>query len=188
MFTEGGTLRAGLRVTGRCRATSASSLHRDNSAAGSYAVDVSQSASQATDTGSATFASGVPPVGAAESYTVTSDGTRARATGSRPARALPQVASGLDAAFAQAGLESLGAGRRATAGASSFQITSAGLRIPERVLVVASSGSDELGLAGASFVGTDVAGTINGVAATGDGQVLSPRLRPIRRSPASRCS
>lgn len=36
-----------------------------------------------------------------------------------------------------------------------------------------SSGSDELGLTGSSFVGSDVAGTINGVAATGDGQVLS---------------
>jgi flagellar hook-associated protein 2 len=38
---------------------------------------------------------------------------------------------------------------------------------------VSSSGADQLGLVGSSFVGSNVAGTINGVTASGDGQVLA---------------
>jgi flagellar hook-associated protein 2 len=61
---------------------------------------------------------------------------------------------------------------------SSVQITSADYG-SQRSLSVTASGSDELGLAG-SFSGSDVAGTIDGVAATGDGQVLAdPISDPI---------
>ena len=55
---------------------------------------------------------------------------------------------------------------------SSLQITSADYGSAAS-FSVSSSGSDQLGLVGSSFTGTDVAGTINGVAASGDGQVLS---------------
>jgi flagellar hook-associated protein 2 len=142
----------------------------DNSEPGSYAVDVSQSASQATDTGSAAFSSGAAAVAAAESYTVTSGGSSA-SYGITAGESLSQVASGLDSAFAQAGLN-LSAQVVSNGSTSSLQITSADYG-SQNSFSVTSSGADELGLVGAAFVGTDVAGTINGVAATGDGQVLA---------------
>jgi flagellar hook-associated protein 2 len=55
---------------------------------------------------------------------------------------------------------------------SSLQITSADYG-SQNSFSVSSSGSDQLGLVGTSFAGTDVAGTINGVTASGDGQVLA---------------
>jgi flagellar hook-associated protein 2 len=142
----------------------------DNSQAGSYLVDVSQSASQASDTGSATFAAGASQVGTAESYTVTSGGSSA-SYGITAGESLDQVASGLDSAFAQAGMN-LSAQVVNNGSSSSLQITSANYG-SQNSFAVASSGSDQLGLVGASFVGTDVAGTIDGVAATGEGQVLA---------------
>ena len=95
---------------------------------------------------------------------------------------LSQVASGLDSAFAQAGLN-LSAQVVSNGSTSSLQITSADYG-SQNSFSVASSGADELGLVGATFVGTDVAGTINGVAGTGDGQVLAaPTAGPDARWP-----
>ena len=84
---------------------------------------------------------------------------------------LAQVASGLDTAFAQSGLD-LSAQVVDNGSGSSLQITSASYGSAVS-FSVGSSGSDQLGLVGSSFAGSDVAGTINGVNASGDGQVLS---------------
>lgn len=142
----------------------------DNTVPGSYGVVVSQSATQATDTGAASFAPSSATVDAPETYTVSSGGdttTYAMTAG----ESLAQVASGLDTAFAQGGL-GLSAQVVANGSGSSLQITSADYGSAAS-FSVSSSGSDQLGLVGSSFTGTDVAGTINGVAASGDGQVLS---------------
>jgi len=84
---------------------------------------------------------------------------------------LAQVASGLDSAFAQAGVD-LSAQVVDSGSGVALQITSADYG-SQASFSVSSSGADQLGLVGSSFVGTDVAGTINGVTASGDGQVLA---------------
>ena len=142
----------------------------DASEPGSYAVDVTRSASQATDTGTASFAAGAAAVSSPETYTVTSGGASA-SYGVTPGQTLAQVASGLDTVFAQAGLD-LSAQVVQNGSGSSLQITSSeyGSRAS---FSVSSSEADQLGLVGSSFAGTDVAGTIDGVAAAGDGQVLA---------------
>jgi flagellar hook-associated protein 2 len=138
--------------------------------AGSYDVVIDHSASQATDTGSAIYGSAQSPVGSSETYTVTSGGTSA-SYGIAGGESLADVASGMNAAFATAEL-SLSAQVVSNGSGQSLQITSAGYGSVES-LAVSSSGSDQLGLVGSGFVGTDVAGTIDGIAATGDGQVLN---------------
>ena len=61
---------------------------------------------------------------------------------------------------------------------SSLQITSSDYG-SQASFSVSSSGADQLGLVGSSFVGSNVAGTINGVTASGDGQVLAaPTTNP----------
>jgi flagellar hook-associated protein 2 len=142
----------------------------DNSEAGTYGVVVTQSASQASDTGTASFASGTASLGAAESYTVSSS-AKSATYGVSAGESLAQVASGLDTAFAQAGLE-LSAQVVQSGSGSSLQISSASYG-SQATFSVSSSATDELGLVGSSFAGSDVAGTINGVVASGEGQVLS---------------
>ncbi len=142
-------------------------------APGSYAVSVSHSATQATDTGAAL---GATTVSAAETLSVTQSGATASYT-TTAGESLSQIASGLDQQFASKGLSLnasvLSSGTQlqltstAYGSAASFQVTSTNT----------ASGTTGLGgpTAGtaASFAGTDVAGTINGVAATGTGQVLA---------------
>jgi flagellar hook-associated protein 2 len=142
----------------------------DNTVPGSYGVVVSQSAAQANDTGTASFTSSAATVSSPETYTVSSGGETANyaITGGE---SLAQIASGLDGAFAQDGL-GLSAQVVSNTTGSSLQITSADYGSASS-FSVSSSGSDQLGLVGSSFVGTDVEGTINGVTALGDGQVLS---------------
>jgi flagellar hook-associated protein 2 len=137
---------------------------------GSYAVTVSQSASQAADTGTAGFATSASAVSDPETYSVTSGGETA-SYGLTAGETLSQISAGLDTAFAQAGL-GLSAQVVPSGSGSALQITSAEYG-SQASFSVSSSGSDQLGLVGSSFSGTDVAGTINGVAATGDGQVLA---------------
>jgi len=156
----------------------------DNTQPGSYAVDVSHSASQATDTGSATFASGASPVPAAESYTVTSSGSSA-SYGITAGESLEQVASGLDSAFAEAGMD-LSAQVVSNGSSSSLQITSANYG-SQNSFSVSSTGSDELGLVGSTFVGTDVAGRSMASRVLETARCLH-RLRVTRPLPASRCS
>ena len=142
----------------------------DNSEPGSYAVVVSESAAQADDTGTASFTSAAATVSAPETYTVSSSGASA-SYGLEAGETLAQIASGLDTAFAQAGMD-LSAQVVGNGSGASLQITSSDYG-SQASFSVSSSGADQLGLAGSSFVGADVAGTINGVAASGDGQVLA---------------
>jgi flagellar hook-associated protein 2 len=169
LFTQSGTFTLG---SGSPAGTGDVSLvyASDNSEPGSYAVVVSQSATQADDTGTASFTSGVATLSAAETYTVSSGGASA-SYGLEAGESLAQVASGLDNAFAQAGLD-LSAQVVGNGSGSSLQITSADYG-SQASFSVSSSGADQLGLVGPSFVGSNVAGTINGVAASGDGQVLA---------------
>ena len=137
---------------------------------GTYAVEVSQSASQATDTGTASFASPASAATSPESYTVSS-GSASASYGLVAGQSLTEVASGLDTAFAQAGLD-LSAQVVQNGAGSSLQITSSDYG-SQASFSVSSSGADQLGLVGSSFVGSNLAGTINGVTASGDGQVLA---------------
>jgi flagellar hook-associated protein 2 len=137
---------------------------------GSYAVSISHSATQATDNGSTVLSAG-QTVAQSATYSISSGGATA-SYGVQAGQSLAEVASGLDAALAAAGL-ALSAQVVAAPGGSSLQITSAGYG-SSASFQVSGSGADPLGIVSASpFGGSDVAGTINGVAATGSGQVLS---------------
>ncbi len=169
LFTQGGTFTP---ASGSPAAPSDVTLlyASDGTQPGSYSLSVSQSARQASDTGSAVFASG-STVGTATSYTV-SVGSTSATYGVQAGATLGEVASGLDTAFAAAGL-ALSAQVVANGSGSSLQVTSAAYGSATS-FQVSTSGTDALGLASATpFTGTDVAGTINGVAATGSGQVLT---------------
>jgi flagellar hook-associated protein 2 len=144
----------------------------DDSTPGSYAVSISQSASQAVDTGSSTWASPSAALTQAETYTVT--GGSATATYAATAgETVADVVSGLNSALATAGIDA-SAAVVGSPGAYQVQLASASYG-SAATFGVATSGSDQLGLttAGATYTGTDVAGTINGLAAVGSGQDLS---------------
>jgi len=175
MFSQGGAFApAGGSSAGAADVTLA--YAGDNTTPGSYAVVIDHSATQATDTGSATFASAAATVASPEVYTVSSLGSTAN-YGVAAGESLASVAAGLNSAFASAGLV-LSAQVVANGGASSLQISSADYGSAQS-LSVTSSGADQLGLAG-TFAGSDVAGTIDGVSGTGDGQVLnSPVTDPV---------
>jgi flagellar hook-associated protein 2 len=143
-----------------------------NSEAGSYDVSVSQSAAQATDTG-AVVAGGV--VSAGETLSVNSGGAAASYLVTA-GQSLDSVAAGLNASFSTNNLslfatvvngDQLEIKSDSYGSASTFSVSSS------------APGSGTTGLGGAAagdvvnFAGTDVAGTINGVAATGTGQVLA---------------
>ncbi len=169
LFTQGGTFTP--RSASPAGTDDVSLVYaNDGTEPGNYAVVVSQSASQATDTGSATLASSNATVAAPETYTVSSGGQSA-SYGVSAGESIAQIGSGLDNAFAQAGL-GLSAQVVLNGSGYSLQITSADYG-SQASFSVSSSGSDELGLDGTSFAGANVAGTINGVAASGDGQVLA---------------
>lgn len=140
---------------------------------GSYDVQISQSATQATDTGS-TLSSGT--VSASETLSVTAGGQTATYT-TTAGESLSQIASGLNQQFGADGLaltaSVVGGGTQlelqtsAYGSAASFQVSST------------NTASGTTGLAGGTantpttYTGSDVQGTIDGVAATGSGQFLS---------------
>jgi flagellar hook-associated protein 2 len=142
-----------------------------NTPSGTYALSITQSATQASDAG-ATLSGGV--VTAPETLSISSDGSSASYT-TAAGESLDSIATGLNNAFSANGLalsavvsdnelsvESINYGSAAT-----FSISSS------------APGSGTTGLGGATandpttYAGTDVAGTINGEAATGNGQVLA---------------
>jgi len=140
--------------------------------AGTYTVDVSHSATQATDVG-ATLAT--RKVTAPETLSVTMNGTTATYT-TAAGEALTQVAAGLNAALAQAGLSITAEVK----GGTRLELVSASYGSGATFTVRSTAtGAGTTGLAGptpttpAAFSGSDVAGTIGGVAATGLGQVLT---------------
>ncbi len=138
-------------------------------AAGNYAVSVTHSATQATDSGSV-LTSGT--VSAAETMTIAAGGTSIGYT-TTAGESLASIAEGLNQLFAQAGMgmsamvvngDQLQVVSSAYGSAASFTVSST------------NTATGTTGLAGsgsATFTGTDIAGTINGQAATGTGQILS---------------
>jgi len=169
MFTEGGTFTAS-SPTYAGAATVAGAT--DNTAPGTYALSITQSASQATDAGSATFAATTATVAQAETYTVTS-GTASATYGVTAGESVADVVNGMNAALASAGIDA-SAALVGSAGSLHFQLASASYG-SDASFGVTTSGPDQLGLtsAGATYTGVDVAGTIDGQAATGVGQILS---------------
>ncbi|MGH9101879.1 MAG: flagellar filament capping protein FliD [Acidimicrobiales bacterium] len=142
----------------------------DNSAAGSYDVQVSQSASQATDLGSTLFASGATMT-AGETVTV-SVGSASASYTTVSGDTLASVVSGLNQALASAGL---GVTAQVATNGSNQQLELASAAYGSNATFgVTTTGTDQFGLqTGSPVTGTDVAGTIDGVAATGSGQVLT---------------
>jgi flagellar hook-associated protein 2 len=158
-------------LTGGSSSSSLMSFYEstDATAVGNYQVNVTQAASQATDTGAALTGGAVTT---AETLTVSSGGASANYT-TTAGESLDDIVTGLNQAFAAQNLAmnvsvangALVLNSMAYGSASSFTVTSTG------------SGAGTTGLASATntpqtFTGTDVQGTINGQAATGTGQLL----------------
>lgn len=170
LFTQGGTF----APSSSGSAGEVSLVYAGNqTATGTYAVSISQSAAQATDTGS-TLASGT--VSAGETLTISS-GTIQTSFATTAGESLATIASGLNSAFATAGLN---LAAQVVSSGTQLQITSNSYGSAAQFSVSSSApGTGTTGLGGttagvaANFAGTDVAGTINGVAATGTGQVLA---------------
>jgi flagellar hook-associated protein 2 len=178
MFTQGGTFNpASPADAGLVSLSFASPTTRQ----GTYDVEVSQSASQATTTG-AVNASGA--VTAGEQLTVAMGGSHIQFS-TTAGETLTAIAAGINSALAAAGIDLsaqlVGNGQQlqlssdAYGSATSFSVTTN------------ATGAGTTGLAGpaavagtpTTFSGTDVQGTINGVAATGQGQFLTaPKTDP----------
>ncbi|HEV8623036.1 MAG TPA: flagellar filament capping protein FliD [Acidimicrobiia bacterium] len=153
----------------------------DNTRAGTYAVAITQAAAQASKTGTALSGAGLlgaetidVRVGGASGVTVS--------YAAQAGETLASVADGLNAAFAQQSLAlsaSVQSGQlvlqtSAYGSLASFEVRSSALGAAgEQTGLVAAPGVWE------SHAGADVAGTINGVNATGQGQALmAPALDP----------
>ncbi len=145
----------------------------DTTPAGSYAVNVTQSAAQAVDTGSV---SSTGTITAAESLTFTQGGT-STSYAATAGESLSAIASGLNQAFASQGL-TLNASVKTVSGGTELVVNSVNYGSAQTFSVTSTAtGSGQTGLAGgsgsASFVGQDVAGSIDGITATGTGQTLA---------------
>ncbi|HXW36141.1 MAG TPA: flagellar filament capping protein FliD [Acidimicrobiales bacterium] len=172
MFTQGGTFTpANPAYSGQVSLSYASSTTH----VGTYDVQISQSASQATTTGSA-LSSG--SVSAAETLTIASAGQSIQLSTSS-GESLTAIAAAINSAFASAGM-SISA--QVVGGGQQLQLTSDAYGSAASFSVTTTNtGAGTTGLAGAgatagtpvTFAGTDVAGTINGVTATGTGQFLT---------------
>ena len=153
----------------------------DNTRAGTYAVDITQAAAQASKTGTALSGAGLV---AAETIDVRVGGVSGTTVSyaAHAGETLDSVADGLNAAFGQ---QSLAMSTQVVGGQlvlrtsaygslASFEVRSSALGAAgEQTGLVAATGLWE------SHAGTDVAGTINGVTATGQGQALiAPPLDP----------
>lgn len=169
LFTQGGTFApASSSYAGQVSFVYAGT----HTASGTYSVQVSHSATQATDTGSVVSGGSVTSGetlsitqgSASASYTVTSG------------ESLSAIASGLNAAFASQGLTLTAS---VVNSGTQLQVTSNDYGSAAGFSVSSNVASGPTGLGGStagsavSFAGTDVAGLINGVAATGSGQVLA---------------
>ncbi|HVB06589.1 MAG TPA: flagellar filament capping protein FliD [Acidimicrobiales bacterium] len=175
LFTAGGTF----SPASPSNAGQVSLVYGDPSTAtGTYAVSLTQSAAPASDLG-AVLSGGT--VTAGENLTVTANGASAQYSVSA-GQSLDQVATGLNQLFAANGL-SLSA---FVSGGDQLQVQSAGFGSGATFSVTSdSTAPGTTGLGGATantpatFTGTDVAGSINGVLATGTGQeLISPSKDP----------
>jgi len=169
MFTEGGTFSpANPSYAGAVSVAGAT----DDTAPGTYNVTITQSASQAVDTGSATFATPTSALGASESYSVTSGASSATYAASA-GESVANLISGLNSALAASGID-VSASLVGASGSYQVRLNSAAYG-SGATFSVSASGADQLGLtsSGSAYSGTDVSGTIDGDAATGVGQDLS---------------
>ena len=171
LFTQGGTF----NPSSSTYAGSVSLLYAtDGTLPGNYAVAISHSATKATDSGSV-LASG--SITAAEQLTISSGGISGTYSATA-GESLSNIASGLNSMFASNGMNVLASVVTSSSG-SQLVLNSGSYGSGANFTVTSNNvGSGQTGLAttantAASFSGTDVAGTINGVAATGQGQVLT---------------
>jgi flagellar hook-associated protein 2 len=170
LFTQGGSFTPGSPTyAGAVNFAYASPTTR----AGSYDVTVTHSATQATDAG--TVLSG-GTVSAGETLTISSGGQNVNYA-TTAGQSLAAISAGINAALAGAGI-SLSA--QVTNSGQQLELTSSDFgSLAAFTVTSTNTGAGTTGLAGAtannpvSFAGTDVAGTINGVAATGTGQFLA---------------
>ncbi|HYA69496.1 MAG TPA: flagellar filament capping protein FliD, partial [Acidimicrobiales bacterium] len=172
MFAQGGAFAPGSSGSpGQVSFASASDATRS----GTYDVAVSRSATQATSLGTE-LPGGT--VSAPETLTIASGGQSVDYT-TTAGQSLGSVAGGINEALASAGLP---ASAQVVAGGTQLQLESNDYGAGATFSVTTSNtGAGTTGLAGAAaaagtattFSGTDVAGTINGVAASGSGQYLS---------------
>lgn len=139
---------------------------------GTFQVRVSHSATQAQDVGT-TVATG--KVSVAETLTVTMGTTTVKYT-TTAGETLAQIASGLDTAF---GTKTMPLSAEVVGG-TKLQLTSNAYGSSASFTVSSTAvGAGSTGLGGATatspttYVGTNVAGTIGGIAASGAGQVLT---------------
>lgn len=139
---------------------------------GAYALTVSQLATQGNVVGSA--AAGLTIDDTNNSLSVTIDGVNATVTlaaGTYTAAALAtEVQSKINGASA---FSSAGISIAATQASGTMTLTSSRYGSASSVGVAGNGASNLLGAAPTGTVGVDVAGTINGVAATGAGQTLT---------------
>jgi flagellar hook-associated protein 2 len=176
LFVQGGTFAP---AAGSPAASGDISLNYagDTTLPGSYDVTITQSASQATASGSQSYASAGSTVATGETLSVQMGGTTVSYTTSA-GQSLSSIASGLNASFASNGL---GVTAQVATGASGsyLKVTSASYGSTQTFSVQSTAmGAGTTGLATTAntwtaYTGTDVAGSINGVAATGNGQFLA---------------
>lgn len=145
----------------------------DSTPAGNYPITVSQSATQATDTGSV-LSTGT--ITAAETLGFT-QGTLTGSYAATAGESLTTIASGLNSMFSKQGI-TLYASVQTVSGGSQLVVNSVNYGSAQTFSVTSNAtGTGQTGLAGstgsASFAGLDVKGTIDGIAATGSGQSLS---------------
>ncbi len=137
---------------------------------GTYAIDITSGATQASVTASSAVPSG--GLGSAETLTITS-GTTSVAVGLASGASIDSVVGTINATLTQQGL----AGITALNNNGSLELQSVGYGSAQSFSVVsslaASSGGTGIGTTTLSASGTDVAGSINGQAASGSGQTLS---------------
>ncbi len=165
MFTRGGSFApSSSGYTGQVSVNYASNTTRP----GSYDVNITQSASQAVDDG-AVLAGGT--VSAAETLTLAAGGSTITYTTSA-GQTLESITQGLNASFAANGMQ-LSA---QVVNGNQLELRSDAYGIGSTFTVSSTGGAGTLGLTTGDVAGTDVAGTINGVAATGSGQFLTAPL------------
>jgi flagellar hook-associated protein 2 len=169
MFTEGGSFSPASPTFAQQVSVAGAT---DKTIPGNYAISISQSATQAGDTGSVTFAAPTSTLGSAESYSITS-GSSTATYAATAGESMADIVSGLNGVLATttSGVSAFLAG---SAGSYQVELRSAGYGSAAG-FSVSASGTDQLGLttSGSSYSGTDVAGTIDGQPATGVGQILS---------------
>jgi flagellar hook-associated protein 2 len=162
-FTQGGSL----NPSDSTYAGAASLIFAGNGAqAGSYDVTITHSATEASTTGSLVTGGTVPAGGDTLTLSIGSTSATYAATAGQ---SLTDVATGLNAALASAGLAVTAS--VVTSGGDS-QLVLTGQQYGSTAGFGVTSTTGALGLTSGSYSGTDVAGTIDGVAGTGAGQFL----------------